>query len=380
MNQKNASALKDIVLRRRRARRRNLWLSFILVVLLPAVTGSAYLFNIAIDQYHSTTAFSVRSDESISVSALQNAFTQGASPSKIDAEIIQEFIRSQAIVERINARVDLQTIYIRVGEDFVFELSPDAGIEDLVRYWNRMVSVTVAANSGLVELRVKAFSPQDAHILSGMILEESSDVVNALSVSAEDNYMEAAYTRRLETEETLRMARSNVQAFRSKNEIIDPENDYSIRTGVIAALQNELAKVLIEKTIIDGYSEGFTPRTTNIELKIEAIRTQIDIEESDIYRSENDGMTFSGIMQQFEALLVNQQIAEEAYRAALIQEETARSAARRQARFITVHIPPTLSQESQYPDRLLLCLVLLGCLFAAWCVAVLIFYNVEDRS
>jgi capsular polysaccharide transport system permease protein len=181
-----------------------------LVVFLPAVTGAIYLRNIAIDQYHSTTAFSVRSDESLSVSALQNAFTQGASPSTIDAEIIQEFIRSQAIVERISDQVDLQTIYIRDGKDIVFELSPNAGIEDIVRYWNRMVRVTVAANTGLAELKVKAFSPQDARILSEMILKESSDVVNALSVSAEDNYMEAAYTRRLETEETLRMARSAV--------------------------------------------------------------------------------------------------------------------------------------------------------------------------
>lgn len=372
--------LRNLAKRRRRRRRRNLWLSFIICVLGPAAAGIYYLKEIAVDQYHSTTAFSIRSDETFSVSALQSAFTQGASSSKVDAEIIREFIQSQTIVEKVLAQVDLRSMFAKNGEDFIFELPPNAGIETLLAYWGRMVKVSVAANSGLVELNVKAFTPEDSQLLSEIILDESSDVVNALSVSAEENYTNSATSLRLETEEKLRIARSEVQAFRSSNEIIDPENDYSIRTGVIAALQNELAKVLIEKSIVEGYSDGTTTRSSNLDLKIEAIRNQIEIEGSDIYRSESDGRTFSGIMQEFEELLVDQQIAEEAYRAALIQEEEARSAARRQKRFITVHIPPTLSQESQYPNRLFLSLAVFGCLFAAWCVAVLIFHNVEDRS
>ena len=51
----------------------------------------------------------------------------------------------------------------------------------LVRYWPRMVRVDYDAASGLIDLRVLAFAPQDATRIAEEIFAESSAMINALS-------------------------------------------------------------------------------------------------------------------------------------------------------------------------------------------------------
>ena len=81
----------------------------------------------------------------------------------------------------------------------------------------------------------------------------------------------------------------------------------------------------------------------------------------------------------YEELLVDLEFSETAYKAALASEEQARAEARRNSRYLAVHIQPTLSQEPQYPQRYILSALVVAFLFALWSVAVLIAYNIRDR-
>ena len=45
----------------------------------------------------------------------------------------------------------------RGAQDPVFSFHPDGAIEDLVRYWTRMVRISYDASNGLMALRVLAF-------------------------------------------------------------------------------------------------------------------------------------------------------------------------------------------------------------------------------
>ena len=85
--------------------------SFLLAVLLPLAASVYYLYARAADQYHSETAFSVRSEETgiAAAAGLLGALTQVGSGSASDTDILFDFIRSQEIVEAVDARLDLRT-------------------------------------------------------------------------------------------------------------------------------------------------------------------------------------------------------------------------------------------------------------------------------
>ena len=156
-------------------------------MLLPAAAATTYLYTRAADQYHSTTAFSVRSEElSAAAAGILGAITQIGSGTASDINVLFDFIRSQRIVETVDAKLDLRTMFNRHPEDFCFSLGKDPSIEDLLAYWRRMVTVDLS-NAGIIQVRVNAFTPEDAHAIAEAILDESSKVVNQLSDQAHED-------------------------------------------------------------------------------------------------------------------------------------------------------------------------------------------------
>ncbi|SIR28239.1 capsular polysaccharide transport system permease protein, partial [Paracoccus thiocyanatus] len=118
--------------------------SFLLLVLLPSLLWAAYLWLRAEDQYVSTVGFSVRKEESTPAIDLLGGLAPlaGSGGSALDTDILYEYIRSQDMVERIDATLDLRARFSRAWpHDFVFAFDPDDHVEDLTDYWQRQVKV-----------------------------------------------------------------------------------------------------------------------------------------------------------------------------------------------------------------------------------------------
>ena len=65
--------------KRRKLRHMALGLSFLLIVVAPMITSAIYLFTLATDQYHSNSAFAVRSEDAPNPLDVIGAFTQTGS-------------------------------------------------------------------------------------------------------------------------------------------------------------------------------------------------------------------------------------------------------------------------------------------------------------
>ena len=128
---------------RARPRRRH-WgvlTSFFLVVALPFVAAAAYLYTFAADQYASTVGFSVRQEDMSSPIEMFGGIADFASSGSSDSDILYEFIRSQEMVRTLDDRIGLTALYSKAPDDPVFGYDPDGTIEDLHKYWGRMVRV-----------------------------------------------------------------------------------------------------------------------------------------------------------------------------------------------------------------------------------------------
>lgn len=361
-------------------RHRVIMASFVAMVLIPTAVGIGYLYTRAADQFHSIASFSVRSEDFQNPLDALSAFTQVGSSSASDSTILYDFIRSQPMVELIDARLDLSRIYNRAPEDVVFSLGEGATREDMVSYWDRMVHVAIDGNSGVIDIDVRAFAPEDASAIAEAVLVASSDLVNDLSRIAREDAMRYALEDVATAEERLKELRRQIRVFRSENQIIDPEADVASQMGVVGALQSQLAGALIELQTLGEYAREGDARLVNLERRIEAIRNQIALERESVSGATSGGRPLSTVIGEYEELLVDLEFSQNAYTAALAAGEQARAEARRKSRYIAVHIPPTTAEEALYPQRGILSLLLLACTFAAWSVCVMIYYNVRDRS
>lgn len=358
-------------------------LSFCLIVVLPLVLTGGYLWGVAKDQYASFVGFTVRQDEAGSATDLMGGLAQFAGVGvSSDPDVLYEFIRSQDIVEKIDAQLGLRDIYSQYwSEDPVFSLWPNADIEDLLWYWGRVVRISFDQSTGLINLRVNAFDPRTAQAVAEAIVEESQKRINELNASARDDMMRYALADLEDTVARLKAAREEMTKFRIRTQIVDPEADFQGRMGVLNTLQQQLAEALIEYDVLLETVQPGDPRLAQAERLIEVIRERIAEERrnfasNQVLEGEADYPT---LMAEFEGLMVDQRYAEESYRAALAAVDIARANASRQSRYLAAYIHPTLAQSSEYPKREAIFGLSALFLFMAWSIAVLAYYSLRDR-
>ena len=370
---------------RLRARHYGLFVSFLLMVIAPLVVTIHYLYGYAQDQYASHAGFTVRSEEGGSATDILGGIAQFAGGgTSADGDILFAFISSAELVARLTQRMDLIAHYAAPhARDPVFALSPEASFEDLVSHWQRVVRVSYAQGSGLIDLQVLAFDPATAHALATAIVAESQSLINELNMQARADAMrfaegdlEAALAR-------LRAAREALTQFRTQTRIVDPESDLQGRTGVLNTLQQQLAAALIEFDLLsENTANPNDPRVIQAQRRIEVIRERIQQERLDFATRDigSAGMDYPSLMARFEGLLVDRQFAEESYRAALTALDVARTNATRQSRYLAVYIRPTLPESAQFPRREVITALTLMFLLLGWAIAALIYYSIRDRQ
>jgi capsular polysaccharide transport system permease protein len=367
-----------------RPRRRH-WMmlvSFILLVAVPGALVAAYLWAVAADQYASSVGFSVRSEESSPTPDLLGQLGELSGTNSTDTDILYEFIQSQDMVNRINARLDLTRIYsVHLQQDPVFSHDPEGSIEDLVDYWERMVKIAYDANTGLMEITALAFTPQDAQDIAQAVLDESTLRINELSAIARADTTRYASEELDAALERLREARLAVTEFRMQTQIVDPALDIQGRMGLLNTLQDELAKALIDYDLVRATTREDDPRLRTLERRIEVIRDRITDERARFGAGGEGpgGEDYATLVGEFERLDVDRQFAETAYTAAWAAYDAALLAAQRTSRYLAVHIKPTLAETSRYPQREVIFAVFMLFAFLVWATGALVYYSVRDR-
>lgn len=360
--------------------------SFFLLVIAPFAAVVFYLYTMAVDQYASTTGFTVRQNEAGAATDVLGglaAFT-GGNGSQADADILFEYIVSQELVRRLNDRLDLVGHYgSRAAEDPIFALDPDATIEGLVNHWQRIVRISYSQSSGLIELRVLAFEPEVAQDIAQAIIEESQSLVNALNGTARADAMRFA-EQDLETALTrLRLAREALTEFRTRTQIVDPESDLQGRMGVLNNLQQQLAEALIENDLLgENTANPNDPRLRQSAQRIDVIRERIAQERENftLADSEVGGEDYPTLIAEFEGLVVDREFAEESYRAALTALDLARTNTTRQSRYLAVFIQPTLPELAEFPRRDVIAGLAALFLLLGWSIMALVYYSIRDRQ
>ena len=367
-------------------RRRHLGLiaGFLVMVVAPLVAIALYFYLRAEPQYASLTGFTVRQEESGSASAMLGGFAQFAAVSSNtgDTDILHEFIQSQELVARLSERLELAAHFSAAWQnDPVFALSPDPTIEDLLRYWQRMVRVSYDQGTGLVELQVLAFDPAMAQRIAQEIVAQSQTLINELNAAARADLMRFAEADLQDARIRLRLAREALTEFRIRTQIVDPDSDIQGRMGVLNNLQQQLAQSLIDYDVLAENTNQTDARVVQANRRIEVIRARI-AEERQTFTLQ--GATFSGqdyptLMAEYENLTVEREFAERDYGLALAALELARDNAARETRYLAVYIRPTLAESAQYPRAAMILGLAFVFLGLTWSILTLIIYSIRDR-
>src|SRR6056297_3799857 len=357
-------------------------LSFLLLVLAPLGVAAIYLHESARNQYASSVAFTVRREEQPSAVDILGGLSNLSTASSSDSDILFEFIQSHELVAKIDGTLDLRQIYSEpYGSDPVFALKPDASIEELLAYWQRMVRISYAPGTGLIDVEVLSFDAETSKRIAEEIFSESSRMINQLSTIAREDAMRYAREELNDALQQLSNARQALTAFRSRNQIVNPDADIQVQMGLLGSLQQMLGSELIDYDLLRHNARENDPRVVQSERRIEAIRERIRQERLKFGNGSEENVTddYADVVAEFERLTVERQFAENKYPSALSNFDTARAKAQRQSRYLAAYVQPTLAESPEYPRRALILGLCALVLFGSRCIMVLVYYSLRDR-
>ena len=376
-------------------RKRHKWLvaSFFLIVFLPLGVAGWYLYTRAADQFISSVGFVIRTESPASAQDLISGipgFSALSSTSSSDTDVLYEYLLSQALVARVDKRLNLRAIWSKPENDPVFAFDPNGSIEDLTKYWQRMLRVSYDPGTRLISLQAHAFAPEDAQSITSVVLQESSVMINKLSAIARKDTIRHAQEEYALASKRLAQARKALKNFRAKTHIVDPMADLQGEMGVLGQLQQKLAEELIaldmlrsNASSIERSTSGRRNRSGDLripqaELRVQVLRDRIAAERENFGGNEQ-GRDYAALVGEFDRLTVDLKFAEKSYVAAMAVLEAARADANRQSRYLATYSPPTLAEKPLYPKRIEILAVLTVLLVLGWATMVLMQYNLQDR-
>ncbi len=355
-------------------------LAFLMIV-LPGVASAVYLWKFAEDQYVSTAGFAIRTESAASPLDFLGAFGGGSTTTSKDMDILNNFVTSQQLVEKLDRELNLRAIYSKPANDPWFAFDTSGTIEDLVDYWSRMVVVDYDNTTGLMKLNVYAFAPDDARRVAAAVLAESSDMINKLASVARDDTTKYAKTALDQAEQRLQDARVALTAFRMQNNIVDPSLDLGSQSAVVQSLTQELVNSQIQLQVLkDGGAADSDPRVVNAQRRVDIIQAKINDEQSKVKAANGtDQKGYAELVSSYERLKIDQDFAEKAYLTALATYDAAVSEATHKQVYLATYEEPTLAQAATAPQRwlILAAIVLIG--FFAWSIVTLVYYALRDR-
>ncbi len=321
-------------------------------VLAPTMLAALYFFGIAAPQFVSESRFLVRarqqSSQSILGEALNNAGFKSASE---DALAVREYLMSHDAINALRQQLDIVGIFRRPEADLWARMwygSPPS--ERLLDYYRSMVTATIDSTSGITDLRVRSFRPQDSLEVNRALLSQGEALVNRLNQRIAQDTVEGSRREVARAEERIAAATQAISEFRERERALDPSRSATIAVETIGRLENQLATTRSELQALTAFARPNNPQVQNLQSRIQALQTQIGEERR---RSTATGATegFTTQIAAYERLRMEAEFGGRQLTSATASLERALADAQRQQLYLQRVVEPNLAEHYRYPRR-----------------------------
>jgi len=322
------------------------------LVVLPLLLYGIYLAVVAADRYVSESVITVRQaggDNGIPGAALLLA---GVNPPAVeDTLYLQEFVHSLGLLKKLEDRLKLRQHFSSPRADWPFKLAADASQEDFTAYYRQRVEVEFDDRAALLKVRAQGFDAAFAQQLNQAILDESERFVN-------ENSHRIARERLRFAEVELGLAGQRVQdsknqllAFQNKHRLLDPRAQAQAAGALTSELQAMRSRMEAELSGLQSFLNENAFQVQALKSRIAALDKQVDAERSRATSDTRRGERLNKLALEFQALELQAQFGQDAYKLALGAVENARIDATRKIKSLLVIEPPSLPETAEYPLR-----------------------------
>jgi capsular polysaccharide transport system permease protein len=344
-------------------------ISFVAMVAIPSASAAIYYAFIASDQYVAEAKFTVSGGEPPTVDSIGTFTGIPAIAIVQDTQIVTNYIHSRAAVEKLEETIGLRRLYATTEADFWSRFDPSNPIEKFVRYWDGMADVSIGMPAGIVDLRVRAFTPEDAVRIASAVLDVSEALINDMNNRMNHDAISGAELELDRTSARLSKAQLALETARNDAGLLDAVKTSDALNKLITDTRSALLQLQQQYTSELKYVSDSAPQMRTLKSRIEATSGQIAELESKLTATKltaSNEPTLAVSMTKFSELDLERQVAERLYAGAAASLEIAHLVAEHKLMYLDTFVTPALPQEAQYPRRLLYSGAIFAGLLAIW--------------
>ncbi len=376
-------------------------ITLFIVAVVPTLIVAWYMVFVARNQYISEFRFNLRAASAIARAedALSSLGAGGMNPAVIwDSNVVVQYIKSEEVVRMLENTVGFRAIYSRTDADYFHRLPKDATFEEMTDYWKGVVDPFFDMTTGVISVKVRAFTPEDALKVSNAVLKGAESVVNDMSQrSRKDAYAQSEQEVR-SAEDKLREIEIKVRDFRNKSQVIDPGKQTEIDMQLQGRQTEQLGELKARYDVLKQYLAPTAPSIQLLKSQIDAMETLINSGQRQLTAPTqpptNDASRTSAkpapldagksnirsmVISEYQALIVEEGFREKMYAYAQESMQKARMEADRQQVYLNAFVFPRLPEDSRYPLRIKTVALTFVAAFVVWLLGLLLFYGVRDH-
>ena len=342
-------SIKDLKQHKERLNRLD---SFKTVIYIMIVVIFYYTF-IAADRYVSNVSLSVKSTDGsspISLSGIES-LVGVASSSTEDIKLLREYIKSFDMLQKLDEKINLRSLYEKQKIDLFFRIYSSTSKESYLKYYRDRIHILFDDATGLLNVAVESFSPEDARIISAAILEESERFINEISHNIAREQLRFAQGELESAKQKYKDAKNELLAFQNEYGVFDPQSLAKTKAGFITEIELQISKKETELNTMRSYLNDNAPEIVALKAELRAHKEQLEKEKSKVASNASQDK-LNDVVAQFEALYLNLSFAEDVYKTAITAVETTRIEIGRKAKQVVVIQSPYVPDSAAYPNKM----------------------------
>lgn len=349
---KRAMILRSIKDLKQHKERLNRLDSFKTVIYIMIAVIFYYTF-IAADRYVSEVSLSVKSTDGsspISLSGIES-LVGVASSSTEDIKLLQEYIKSFDMLQKLDEKINLRSLYEKQKIDLFFRIYPSTSKESYLKYYRDRIHILFDDTTGLLNVAVEGFSPEDARNISAAILEECERFINEISHNIAREQLRFAQGELESAKQKYKDAKNELLAFQNEYGVFDPQSLAKTKAGFITEIELQISKKETELNTMRSYLNDNAPEIVALKAELRAHKEQLEKERRKVASNASQDK-LNDVVAQFEALYLNLSFAEDVYKTAITAVETTRIEIGRKAKQVVVIQSPYVPDSAAYPNKM----------------------------
>ncbi|MEA3314288.1 MAG: hypothetical protein U9Q30_00330 [Campylobacterota bacterium] len=306
-------------------------------------------------------------------------FSKSVSTSSQDFSIMEKYLRSYEVYNKIDKKYNLSSYYQSDKIDILNRIIIDTNSIKLLEKYNKNIEIVFDEVSSIINISFYHTNPKIAYDIMKDILGIAEEQLNILNKTNSQKILSNITLRVKETKNDLYKSISILEKYQNKNNLIDPQIQIEQKNTLISSLQSTLIQKQVEYTSLLNYTGKNNLEVKQLESHISILKDTIKNEKSSL--SGDSKETINKLFFEFEKLKSQVDFNKEIYKQTLAQYESMKVETTQNSKTLQIIVNPKLSDAYISPDKLkniITYLILLLVLFATIYLLKLIIKDHQD--